>query len=307
MRHARPSVTAVSLLVSALLAAPGPRARADGFAFDGDDPRFPHVWLQLEAAQRAALDEGEGEGPAGAAHGSALTTPVTIQLTATQRATLRREAGADAPWLFVVDRRSAESSCTCGAYNLAVRIGAWLAVYSGGLGDLPSPDEVARVARGQADPALAFAAPATEPLIHASPPGAAPALLARVQELLPGPRFARFLPVSSSGGWQAVSVRRAPLADFLEDLSDAALSLTAERQLEVHPTGASSAAWPDTGARRVEPDGTALYAIPYVLRGAVGPPSRAWLVLAYREGLLTEHALVAESGVVAGAAYAWEE
>jgi hypothetical protein len=282
-------------LLAATLLVTATSARADGLAFDGDQPRFPHVWLQLEAAQQAALDEAS----------AAPARPVTVPLSAAQRATLRSDADADAPWLLVVDRRTAESSCTCGAYNLAVRVGPWLAVYTRGLGDHPSPEEVARLSRAQSDPALAFAAPESEPTIRAAAPGAATPLLARVQDLLPEQRYARFLPITR--GWQAVSVQHAPLAEFVEDLSDAALGLTAERQLAVHPTGASSAAWPEAGARRVEPDGTALYVIPYVLRGATGAPSRAWLVLAYRDGLLAEHSLVAEPGLVASATYAWEE
>jgi hypothetical protein len=279
-------------LAAALLAASA--ARADGLSFDGDEPRFPHVWLQLEAAQRAALDRA----PSG-------SEPVTVRLSAGQEAALRAEGGAAAPWLFVVDRRAAGERCTCGAYNLAVQVGPWLAVYAGALGDFPSPEEEARATRGQADPALAAAAPAAEPVVRPTSPGAPPPLLERARALLPEGSFARFLPVPR--GWQAVSVRRAPPADFLADLDDAALGLTSERELEVHPTGASSAAWPDAGARLLAPDGTDLYAIPFVLRGEAGPPARAWLLLAYRDGLLTEHALVAESGLVSGATYAWED
>jgi hypothetical protein len=301
------------LLAALLLAAPV-LARADGLAFQGDLPQFRHVWLQLEAKQAAALD---------AAPNARAATPATVELTAAQQETLRREAGATASWLFVidrtdspslvdrtdsprlVDRSAAASSCTCGVYNLAVRVGPWLAVYADALGEYPSPDEVIRASRGRADPALAFAAPAREPEVRAAPAGVAPPLLARVQDLLPGGRFARYLP--TTGGWQAVTVRHAPLADFVEDLADAALSLTAERELSAHATGASSAAWPDSGARRVLPDGTTVYAIPYVLQGEAPPPVRAWLVLAYRDGLLAEHALVTEPGGLAGATYAWAE
>jgi hypothetical protein len=295
-RGSAPTAACPALAAAALLAAV--IARADGLAFDGDVPRFPHSWVELEAAQREALDRG----PPAAAQG----LPV-IQLSARQREALHADGGADAPWLFVLDREAAEERCACGAYNLGVRVGPWLAVYTGALGDYPSPDEVARASRAPSEPALAFAAPAGEPDIrgwHGST-GIVPPRLARARDLLPEARFARFLPAAH--GWQAVAVRRPPLADFLTDLDDAALGLTAERQLSAQPTGASSATWPESGARRTEPDGTALYALPYVFQGELGAPSRAWLLLAYRDGLLVEPALVAESGLVAGATYAWEE
>jgi hypothetical protein len=278
--------------VFALLLA-SPPARGLSLDFHGDEPQFPHVWLQLEAAQRDALDRAAPGGP------------VVLALTPAQQLALRADAGAGAPWLFVLDRAAAARGCTPGGYNLAVRAGPWLAVAAGRLGDFPAPDEVLHATRGLADPALAAGAPAVEPEIRATEPGTPPPVVERARELLPGGRFARYLPVG--GGWQAVSVRRAPLPERVEDLADAALGITAERQLEVHPTGASSAAWPTSGARWLAPDGTALYAIPHVLEGEGGPPARAWLLLAYRDGLLVEHALLAESGLVAGATYAWEE
>jgi hypothetical protein len=106
-------------------------ARADGLAFDGDRPLFPHFFLVLDGAQKLiAAEAGKG------------VKYVELRLTPAQQAAAKKEAGAIVPWVFAADRKTVEGDCTCGSYNLAVVIGDRLAVYNRGLGDHLSPNDL---------------------------------------------------------------------------------------------------------------------------------------------------------------------
>lgn len=267
-------------------------ARADGLSFAGDEPLFPHAWVQLETDQLPHLELDRG-GPV-----------AVLTLTSSQRSALRQQVGGDVPWVFVVDRSAAAGGCTCGAYNLSVREGSRLAVYTHTLGDFLSPADVVRIEGSLSDPALVSPPPGTPGIEPGDPAsGALPALVERARALL---AEARFSPALTAGdGWEVVAVKHAPVPVVIDDLTQVALGLALESSVSVRPTGAEAARWPDAGARRLEPDGTTIYAIPRVLEGEVGAPLRAWLLLAYQDGLLVEHAVVGEENLLASATYEW--
>lgn len=82
-------------LVAPLLCTGG-LARADGLSFDGDVPLFPHVDLQLSAAQKQQLAADARKG---------VRYP-ELRLTRAQQDALKEETGATVPWVFAVDRKT---------------------------------------------------------------------------------------------------------------------------------------------------------------------------------------------------------
>lgn len=267
--------------------------RADGLAFDGNRPLFSHVWLPLEPGQKQWL-------VAEARKGAKFPE---LRLTRAQRDALKKETGAEVPWLFAVDRKAVEGQCTCGSYNLAVVIGERLAVYSSGLGDHLSPSDLKAIEaklRGSAS------ADATTPAGDGhrkwtwladdqptSPPLAA--LLGR----FPGGRYERSIPIPKP--WQAAQVRVPALPRLGEESDQDFVNLFSEPgRIAAQPAVSERLAWPTAAARLEEADGTVTWLLPAITSPGVGPPGRAWALFEYRGKKLSAVLAIPEAGTPFG-------
>lgn len=124
--------TATAAAIVALLAATAPaRARADGFAFDGDLPLARHVVVDLTPAQQDAIAFERRAG---------VDIP-EIRLTREQVARIRDAGGAEVHWLFAARREDLDDACGCGLYDLGFVVGGnRLAVLLDLLGREPDTD-----------------------------------------------------------------------------------------------------------------------------------------------------------------------